>query len=411
MRHSDWRASSVRWRGGRKLQRTVCLLAALLPALAFAQEGARSAAAGAAGAPPGGFHPTREQLASLGIAPIGRASFRAERITEGKIALNGDRTTPVFSPFSGRVTAVHAALGERVRQGQPLLTVQASEFVQGRSDLLTAQASVASAHAQLAQAQTLEKRRHALFDARAGSLQDWQQSQSDLATAEASAHTAEAALAAVRSRLTILGRTEAQIDALGRGEPVDAQADVLAPIAGTVIDRQVGPGQYVQAAASTPVYTVADLSTVWLVANVRESDAPYIQKGAAAEIRVAALPDQVFKARIAYVAPALDPVSHRLSVRAEVPNPGGLLRPEMFATFSILVGEPTMALAVPQSGVIYEGSEARVWIVNDDGTLALRRIRPGRSARGLLEVLDGVKAGEKVVTSGALFIDRAAQGD
>ena len=119
----------------------------------------------------------------------------------------------------------------------------------------------------------------------------------------------------------------------------------------------------------------------------------------------------MFKARIAYVAPALDPTSHRLNVRAEVPNPGGMLRPEMFATFSILVGEPATALAVPESGVIYEGSEARVWIVNDDGTLELRRIRPGRSAHGLLEVLEGVKAGEKVVTSGALFIDRAAQGE
>lgn len=384
---------------------------ALWAALALADQSARPAAPGSAAEQPGHFRPTREQLASLGVAPIARAQFRAERITEGKIALDGDRTTPVYSPFSGRVTRVHASLGEVVRQGQPLLTVQASEFVQGRSDLLAAQAAVASAHAQLAQAQTLEKRKHALFDARAGSLQDWQQSQADLAAAEAGAHTAEATLAAVRNRLAILGRTEAQIDALARGEPVDAQADVLAPIAGTVIDRQVGLGQYVQAGAGTPVFTVADLSTVWLVANVRESDAPFIRKGDWAEIRVAALPDQVFKARIGYVASALDPASHRLNVRAEVPNPRGLLRPEMFATFTILVGEPAAALAVPESGVIYEGSEARVWIVNDDGTLALRRIRPGRSAHGLLEVLEGVKAGEKVVTSGALFIDRAAQGE
>jgi len=408
MRNSGLRAgqSAARW-----IPAFCGAALALGAAMAAADDGARPAPPGPAAEQPGRFKPTREQLASLGVAPIARAQFRAERITEGKIALNADRSTPVFSPFSGRVTRLQAGLGDVVRQGQPLLTVQASEFVQGRSDLLAAQAAVSSAHAQLAQAQTLEKRKHALFDARAGSLQDWQQSQSDLAAAEAAAHTADASLAAVRNRLAILGRTEAQIDALARGEAVDAQAEVLAPIAGTVIDRQVGLGQYVQAGAGTPVFTVADLSTVWLVANVRESDAPYVRKGAWAEIHVAALPDQVFKARIAYVAPALDPTSHRLNVRAEVPNPGGMLRPEMFATFSILVGEPATALAVPESGVIYEGSEARVWIVNDDGTLELRRIRPGRSSHGLLEVIEGVKAGEKVVTSGALFIDRAAQGE
>jgi cobalt-zinc-cadmium efflux system membrane fusion protein len=373
-------------------------------------------AAGAAETPapaaaPPSFKPTREQLAGLGIATVGRATFRAERVTDGKIALNGDRTTPVFSPYSGRVTRVHAGPGDKVRQGQPLLTVQASEFVQGQSDLLAAQAAVASAQAQLSLAQTVEKRKHALFDARAAALQDWQQSQSDLAAAQGTARTADAALAAVRSRLAILGKSEADIDALARGEKTDAQADVVAPIAGTVIDRQVGLGQYLQAAATTPVYTVADLSTVWLVANVRETDAPFVAKGQMAEVRVVAFPDRVFHARVSYVAPALDPATRRLNVRAEIANPDGLLRPEMFASFSLQGGPASSAVAVPESGVIYEGAEARVWIVGADGTLVLRRIRPGRSANGLLEVLEGVAAGEKVVTSGALFIDRAAQGD
>jgi cobalt-zinc-cadmium efflux system membrane fusion protein len=357
------------------------------------------------------FKPTREQLAGLGVATIGRATFRAERVTEGKIALNGDRTTPVFSPFSGRVMRVHAGPGDKVREGQPLLTVQASEFVQGQSDLLTAQAAAASAQAQLSLAQTIEKRKHALLEARAASLQDWQQSQSDLAAAQGAARTADAALAAVRNRLAILGKSAADIDALARGEKMDALADVLAPIAGTVIDRQVGLGQYLQAAATTPVYTVADLSTVWLVANVRETDAPFVAKGQAAEIRLVAFPDRVFNARVSYVAPSLDPATRRLNVRAEIANPDGLLRPEMFATFSLIGAAASTSLAVPESGVIYEGSEARVWIVGDDGALVLRRIRAGRSAGGLLEVLEGVKAGEKVVTSGALFIDRAAQGD
>jgi cobalt-zinc-cadmium efflux system membrane fusion protein len=357
------------------------------------------------------FRPSATQLASLKVVTVVRARFRAEHLTDGKIAINADRTTPVFSPYSGRVTQVLAKPGDFVKQGQPSLAVQASEFVQGQNDLLTARSALATAQSQLSLAQTSEKRKHALYDAKAGSLQDWQQSQNDLAAAQSAYRTSEAALAAVRNRLKILGKTDAEVDALGRAEKMDPVAYVLAPITGTITDRQVGPGQYMQAGASTPAYTVGDLSTVWLVANVRESDAPYVQRGQTAEVRALALPDRAFTARITYVAPSLDPSTRRLAVRAEVPNPDGLLKPEMFARFTIVAGGEATAPAVPESGVIYEGSQARVWILGDDGTLSLRIIRPGRSADGLLEVLDGVKPGEKVVAGGALFIDRAAQGE
>jgi cobalt-zinc-cadmium efflux system membrane fusion protein len=389
--------------------------AALALALAVAVAGTVAAQTlGAAPLPasaPATFKPTQSQLAALGVTPVIEATFRSERLTDGKIAFNGDRATPVFSPFSGRVRQVLAGLGDRVHQGQPLLTVQASELVQGQNDLLATQAAAASAGAQLSQAQRTEQRKHALFDAGAGSLQDWQQSQGDLAAAQAAAQTAAAAASAARNRLAILGKTDAEIDALARGETVDALARVLAPIDGTIIDKQVGQGQYLQAGSSTPVYTVADLASVWLVANVREADAPFLRVGDLAEVHVAALPRRVFTARISYLAASLDPATRRLAVRAEIANPEGVLRPEMFARFSIVAPGQTRAPAVPESGVIYEGSAARVWVVGDDGSLALRDIRPGRSANGLLEVLEGVKPGEKVVSSGALFIDRAAQGD
>jgi len=365
----------------------------------------------AAAAAPATFKPTPAQLASLRIATIARANFRAEHITDGKIALNADRSTPVFSPYSGRVTQILAGLGDAVKQGQPLLALQATEFVQGQSDLLSAQATQAASRSALSLAQTNEQRKHALFDAKAGSLQDWQQSQSDLAAAQSAAHTADAALAAVRNRLAILGKSEADIDSLARAEKMDPVAYVLAPIAGIVTDKQVGLGQYLQSGATNPAYTVGDLSTVWLIANVRETDAPFVKKGETVEVHVVALPERVFTARITYVAASLDPATRRLTVRAEIANPDGLLKPEMFASFSILSGSKANAPAVPETGVIYEGSEARVWILGDDGTLSLRKIQPGRSANGLLEVLEGVKPGEKVVASGALFIDRAAQGD
>jgi membrane fusion protein, heavy metal efflux system len=357
------------------------------------------------------FKPSKEQLASLKIVPVTRSNFRSEHITDGKIALNSDRSTPVFSPFSGRVTQVLANLGDIVQRGQPLLALQASEFVQGQSDLLSAQASLAAARSGLAMAKTNERRKHALFDAKAGSKQDWEQSQNDLAAAQGAEQTASAALAAVRNRLSILGKSDAEIDALARAEKIDSVAQVLAPIDGTITDKQVGVGQYLQAGAAPPPFTVGDLSTVWLIANVRESDAPFVRKGQLLEVRAVAFPEHVFSARITYVASSLEPATRRLTVRAEINNPQGLLKPEMFASFSILSGGGATSLAVPESGVIYEGQEARVWILGGDGTLALRKIKPGRAAGGMLEVLEGVKVGERVVSSGALFIDRAAQSD
>lgn len=363
----------------------------------------------AAGTP--AFKPSKEQIAALKIATIARMNFRSEYVTDGKIAIDADRTTPVYSPYSGRVTRVMASLGDTVQAGQALLALQASEFVQGQSDLLGAQAGLAAAHSQLMMAQTTEKRRHALFDAKAGSLQDWEQSKTDLAAAESNARTAEATLAAVRNRLSILGKSQDEIDALGRAEKMDPVAYVVAPIAGTITDKEVGVGQYLQAGNAPPPFTVGDLATVWLVANVREDDAPFVKKGATAEVRVTAIPDRSYTARVTYVSPLIDPATRRFTVRAEVANRDGALKPEMFASFRLLAGGEGAAPAVPESGVIYEGSEARVWILGDDGAVTLRKIRPGRSSNGMLEALEGVKVGEKVVASGALFIDRAAQGD
>lgn len=357
------------------------------------------------------FKPTKEQLASLKIVTVAAASFRDEHTTDGKIALNADRSTPVFSPYSGRVTKIQAKIGDVVHQGQTLFSLQASEFVQGQSDLLAAQSGLSAARAQLSLAEATERRKHALFDAKAGSLQDWDQSRSDLTAAQSAERTATAALAAVRNRLAILGKSEEEIDALGRAEHMDPVAFVVAPISGTVTDKQVGMGQYVQSGAGTPAYTVSSVDSVWLVANVRETDAPLVRIGQELEVHLVAFPERSFNARITFVSPTLDPNTRRMTVRAEIANPDHALKPEMFATFKIVSGARSKSPAVPISGVIFEEAQARVWVQADDGSLALRRFKPGQSANGLLEALDGISVGEKVVASGALFIDRAAQGD
>lgn len=360
----------------------------------------------------GAFRPSETQWTSLRIAPVEAASFRDERATDGKIGINEDTTTPVFSPYSGRVTRLIAKPGERVQRGDPLFAIEANEFVQGQNDLVSAVASVEKARSKLALAQNFEKRQKELLAIRGGSLKDLEQAQSDLVAAQGDLRSSEIALAAVRNRLRILGRTDTEIDALEKVDHIGAEAIVSAPIAGTVIQRKIGLGQYINAGAADPVFNIGDLSTVWLVANVRESDAPKVKVGAPVEVSVLAHPGRIFNARLSYVAPALDPNTRRLPVRAEIANADRELMPEMFASFRIVTGEPTTNPAVPQEAVVYEGANARVWVANpQDKSVASRPIEVGTTSNGMVEVKKGLALGENVVTSGTLFIDRAAKRD
>jgi cobalt-zinc-cadmium efflux system membrane fusion protein len=359
---------------------------------------ARSAQSAQSGAAPGTFTPTKEQLAGFKIEPVRLVSFRPEQVTEGSIAIDDDLTTPVFSPYSGRVIKLIAKLGDHVEAGAPLFEIQASEFVQAQNDLITALANVQTARSQLAQAQTNEKRAHELYLAQGGALKDWQQAQTEVVAAQNTVRSDEIAFAAVRNRLRILGKSDKEIAAL-EAQPMqklDPVTIVTAPIGGIITQRQVGLGQYINSTAggaSNPVYTIGNLSTVWLVANVRETDAPLMQVGLPVEVRVLAFPGRVFKAKISWVAPSIDPNTHRLSVRADVENPDGELKPGMFANFSIIIGKAATAPAVPQRAIVYEGDTARVWVADADGTIAGRSVRVGQIADGMVEILEGLFPG------------------
>jgi len=360
----------------------------------------------------GAFRPSETQWASLKLAPVRQVSFRDERATDGKIAINEDTTTPVFSPYSGRVSRLIAKPGDHVDRGASLFAIEASEFVQGQNDLVTAVAGVDKAKSKLALAQQVEKRQKELLAIRGGALKDLEQAQSDLVSAQGDMRAAEIALAAARNRLRILGRSDEEIARLEKVDRIGAEAIVAAPIAGTVIQRKVGLGQYINTGANDPVFTVGDLSTVWLVANVRESDAPKMKVGAPVEVSVLAYPGRIFNARLAYVAPALDPNTRRLPVRAEIDNPGRELLPEMFASFRIVSGDNRLMPAVPQEAVVYEGAQARVWVARpNDKAVVTRPIEVGATTNGLVEVRRGLSVGESVVASGTLFIDRAATRD
>jgi cobalt-zinc-cadmium efflux system membrane fusion protein len=338
---------------------------------------------------------TSTQLATLEINTVATRAFRTEEVTDGQIALNGDTTTQVFSPYSGRVVRVLASPGEYVKQGAPLLRIEATEFVQAQSDLLNAAAA-------LKLGRINEERKHAAYDSKGGSLQDWQQAQADLAAVE-NASTSAA------NRLRILGKTNQEIAAIETAKKTDAATFVVAPIGGIVTDRQVGPGQYIQSGATNPVFSIGDLSTVWLVAAVPETDAPFIERGQSVEVRVLALPGQMFKAKLTAIGAQVDPVTRRVPVRATLANSDGKLKPQMFASFSIITSGDSQSPAVPEEAIVREGDQARVWVVAENNTLTLRSIRTGRSNDGMVEVVEGLKAGERVVTRGSLFIDRAAR--
>jgi cobalt-zinc-cadmium efflux system membrane fusion protein len=387
------------WSSARQTRTALLLSLAVAAAILLIWSGGRvfgqkESSAAQAPSPPGTFRATAQQLKSLTVQAVELHEFVSEEVTEGKIAVDADRETPVFSPYSGRVTRVIAGLGDTVKAGAPLAAVDASEFVQAQNDLATAAAQVKIARIN-------ETRKQALYEAKGGSLQDWQQARADLTAAET-------ALDSVRNRLRILGRSAAEISALEASRSMNPSAVIAAPISGVVVDRQVGPGQFLQAGSGTPVFTIADPSSVWLLANVREADAGLVRLGQPVDVHVLAYPTRVFKARVSYVAALVDPVTHRLPVRAEITNLDGALKPEMFANFRILTGEAASAPAVPQSAVVYEGDLAHVWVLSEGGLLAYRAIRTGRSDGGLVEVLGGLTPGERIVTKGGLFIDQVA---
>jgi cobalt-zinc-cadmium efflux system membrane fusion protein len=360
----------------------------------------------------GVFRPTDAQWAGLTIEEVQRRPFRSDLVTDGKIAVDDNHSTPVFSPYSGRITRIVAEPGDPIARGQLLFALEATDMVQAQNDFITAVAGVETARSQLKLTEINEKRQHELYDAKAVPLKDWQQAQADLIAAQDNMRTAEIAVEAVRNRLRILSKTEEEITAFEKTGKINPETPIYAPIAGTVVQRKVGPGQFITSGASDPsgdpVFVIGDLSTVWLIANVRETDALKVHVGQAVQFKVLADPARTFAAKLNYAATAMDPNTRRLLVRATVDNPDRLLKPEMFARVSVFIGDEQQSAAVPREAIVYEGDTARVWVANADKSLESRRIQPGLINGNDVQVLDGLAPGEKIVTKGSIFIDRAA---
>jgi cobalt-zinc-cadmium efflux system membrane fusion protein len=355
------------------------------------------------------FYPTPAQWATLSVEPVQQRVFRSEHVTEGKIAIDEDHSTPIFSPYAGRVTKLFVKPGDAVILGQPLFTVEATDMVQAQNEFISAATTLNKARSALNLAQVNDNRQRLLYEGKAVPLKEVQNARAALDAAENDARSAEVALEAARNRLRILGKTDQETTRFQEKGTINPATAIYAPIGGTIVQRKVGPGQYVGSGASDPVFVIGDLSRVWVVAYVRETEAPIVHIGQAIYFTTLTYPERAFPANISYVATALDPTTRRLLVRATVYNPVGLLKPEMFASVKILTGEGDAALAVPRDAIIYEGDAARAWAVRDDSkAIELRRLKVGQTSGKMVEVTEGLAPNDRVITKGSLFIDRVA---
>ncbi|MEH3147130.1 MAG: efflux RND transporter periplasmic adaptor subunit [Methylobacterium frigidaeris] len=398
---------------GLKLRSQLLILAVLATGggLGYAQwhQGGADAAERSAYAPPmrgsgDGFVLTAEQLATVSSVPVEQRLFSEEILTEGKIGVDEYQATPVFSPYQGRVVQILARAGERVERGQPLFSVQSSEMVQAQNDYLSALNVLSKGRSQLTLAQAAEKRQRDLYESRATTLRELQSAQNDLNAAQNDARTAEVGLEAVRNRLRILGLRDDEMTALQKGA-INPDTPINAPLSGTIIQRKIGPGQYVSNSGE-PSYLIGDLSKVWLIAQLRETDAAKVEMGERLQFRVLAYPDKVFDGRISFIGSSVDPATRRIVVRAEIDNKQGLLKPEMYANVRILNERESISAAIPRPAVILEGNKASVWVLKGDNSVENRRVRTGIIDGDTIEVLDGLRQGERVITRGSLFIDR-----
>jgi membrane fusion protein, heavy metal efflux system len=358
---------------------------------------------------PGLFYPTAAQWASLTVEPVQQRVFRSEHVTEGKIAIDEDRSTPIFSPYAGRVSKLFVQPGDTVTAGQPLFTIEATDMVQAQNDFISAATALNKSRSALNLAQINDKRQRSLYEGRAVPLKEVQNARAAFDAAENDVRSAEVALEAARNRLRILGKIDQEITAFHEKGTINPATPIYAPIAGLIVQRKVGPGQYVGSGTSDSVFIIGDLSTVWVVAYVRETEAPTVRIGQAISFTVLAYPERAFPANLSYVAAALDSTTRRLLVRATVNNAAGLFKPEMFASVKILTGEGDTSVAVSRDALIHDGGASHVWAVREAGkAIELRRIKTGLASGNMVEVVEGLAPNDHVITKGSLFIDRLA---
>jgi cobalt-zinc-cadmium efflux system membrane fusion protein len=337
---------------------------------------------------------TDSQLKSVRVEVASERDFPLEKSAVGSIDFNEELLSQVFTPYQGRIVDLFAKVGDEVRRGQPLFTIDSPDLVQASSTLISAAAVLELTTRNL-------DRIKSLFDAHAAAQKDFEQATSDN-------RTAQGTYRAARDAVRIFGKSDADIDRIVADRKVDPILVVPSPITGRITARNAAPGLLVQPGVQPAPFTVADISTMWMLANVAESDSPAFNIGQEVRVSVMAFPGRVFPGRISTIGSSVDAVTHRLLVRSEIDDPKHELRSGMLANFVISVGEPQRAVAVPVDGVVREGDGSMtVWVTADRRRFTMRTVKLGLLRDGFYQILGGLRPGELVATEGALFLSNS----
>jgi membrane fusion protein, heavy metal efflux system len=389
------------------LDRRSAVTAATVAALIFATAVLKSESgqttnatpAAAAAAPASNAPPSQEatvtlaasQLDAIKIEPVVTHVFSLERTAVGSIDYDEDLSVQVFSSYQGKIITALASLGDEVKKGQPLYTIDSPDLVQAESTLIGAAAFYDLTRKELARATDL-------FGTNGVSEREKEQATSD-------EQTAEGALKGARDAVRVFGKSEAEIDRVVATRKIDPALVVPSPVSGRITARFAQPGLLVQPGNVPAPYSVADLSTKWMVANVTESDSPLFHVEQPLQAAVMAYPGRVFEGRISRLGAAVDPNTHRVMVRCDIADPKDELRPGMLATFTIRVQEPVESVAIPMNGVVRNGDATMAaWVTADRRVFMQRILKLGMQKDGQYQVLEGLHRGELAVTDGAVFI-------
>jgi cobalt-zinc-cadmium efflux system membrane fusion protein len=332
------------------------------------------------------FTVPQDQMAHLQVTTVEKSRLpRVLRLT-GAVAYNAFATTPVFSAIGGPVQKILADPGQVVHLNQPLLMVSSPDYSAARSTYLKSKSVFLLADKNY-------QRSKDLYEHKAIAERDLQQAESDRAAAEADLQSSEDAM-------RVLGIKDPEAFA---NTKATSEVPVLAPVGGEIVERLVGPGQLLQA-GSTQCFTISDMSTVWVLVNVYQSDLAYVHVGDGVEIDTDSYPDK-FQGKISYLAPALDPTTRTLQARIVASNPGGKLKKDMYVTAVVQAGAVSDALTVPDASVLHDSENVTfVYLQTDTNKFARRIVKIGDSNDGRTRIEDGLKEGDKVVGDGSLFL-------
>lgn len=343
--------------------------------------------------PPSGVPPAHAPApieSRVETAVVNYSETKPELILAGKVAYGEDRYSRISSPLQGRVLEVRAKLGDHVKAGDVLVVIDSPDISAAYSDFV----KEASDLEYSARAYELAKD---LYENKALPMKDYKQAENDLIKAKAEFRRAKEKLLSLRVPASELGKPLAQ-------QKITARFEMKSPLAGTVVERNVTPGQSVGGDASQVLFTVADLEKLQVVADVYERDLDLVRVGQVANVTVEAYRGTTFPAAIASVGDVVDPVTRTIKVRAWVNNASQKLKPEMFARLSIEVGDATRFLHVPKEAVLEIDGKEYVLVVAPDGHYIKREVKVAKASADLVRVLDGLSPGERIVTKGAVFI-------